>query len=89
LSTFATDLHFRWLGSKPTGTEGTLNETYVLEAALRQAEIWLSPGELNAEETMTLLSKKHHDLRRQTCVPKIPPVYFRKDKLGPAVMHAR
>lgn len=45
------------------GDGSTLNETYVLEAALRQAEIWLSPGELNAEETMTLLSKKHHDSR--------------------------
>ena len=56
------------------GDGSTLNETYVLEAALRQAEIWLSPGELNAEETMTLLSKKHHDSGGQTCVPKIPPV---------------
>jgi len=45
------------------GDGSTLNETYVLEAALRQAEIWLSPGELNAEETMTLLRKNHHDSR--------------------------
>ena len=45
LPTFATDLRFRWRGSKPTGTEGTHNETYVLEAALRQAEIWLSPDD--------------------------------------------
>ena len=49
----------------------------------------LPPGELNAEETMTLLSKNHHDLRRANVRKKIPPVYFTKDKLGPAVMHAR
>jgi len=37
------------------GDGSTLNETYVLEAALRQAEIWLSPEKLmRTEVTMTL-----------------------------------